>query len=156
MKEVANSKLRELLAYNKSFDYTDGETGETAPLYKSAKKKSAPRRRGPAKILDVDETGVTMKSQSQTFKEARYCVRKQVEETDVDDDELDPLHVRMRTVGPAPWEEQGQQTMGDATDADVEKGNFTSSAGTPESENGYRPAAVPAPEPPTLSAQLPS
>ena len=48
--------------------------------------------KGPAKILDIDETGVTANFQSQTFKVARYCVRKEEGEKDLDDEELDPTH----------------------------------------------------------------
>ena len=83
--------------------------------------KSTPRRRGPAIIMDIDEPGVTVKFQSQTFKVARYCVRKQVEEEDVDDEEFDPSHVRMRAVGSAFWEGQAQRVTGDGLDADEEK-----------------------------------
>ena len=46
-------------------------------------KKSNPRWRGPAKILDIDESGVALTFQSQTFKVARYCVRRKVEEKDL-------------------------------------------------------------------------
>ena len=45
--------------------------------------KSNPRRRGPAAILDIDESVATLKFQSQTFKVARYCVRRKVEEKDL-------------------------------------------------------------------------
>ena len=43
-----------------------------------------------AKILDIDETGVTAKFQSQTFTVARYCVRKQMVEKDVSELEWRP------------------------------------------------------------------
>ena len=49
-----------------------------------------PRGRGPALILDVDDTGVAPKIQSQTFKVARFCVRKK-EAKDVADADVDPL-----------------------------------------------------------------
>ena len=54
-KEVAEATKRRLPAKNKSFNCT-------------------PRRRGQAKILDIDDAGVTVKSQSQTYKVAPYCV----------------------------------------------------------------------------------
>ena len=51
-------------------------------FYKAPHRKSHPRWRGPATILDIDETGVLVKFQSQSFKVARYCVRKQVKASD--------------------------------------------------------------------------
>ena len=53
----------------------------------------------PTVISDIDETGVTVKSQSQTFKVARPCVRKTGGEKDLGDAELDPLHARFRGFG---------------------------------------------------------
>ena len=83
---------------------------------------------------------------------ARSCVRKKVAGEDVGDDELDPLHARMRTVGPVPWETQGQQDLGDAMDVDEGKGNCTSITAAPGSEPGYHPAAIPVPDPSIASA----
>ena len=80
---VANSKLRRLLAYNKTFDCIDIKVGDSVLFYKAPQKKRNPRWRGSATILDNDECGVTMKSQSQYFKVARYCVRRKVEEKDL-------------------------------------------------------------------------
>ena len=40
---------------------------------------------GPAKVLEIDETGVTAHFQSQTFKVARFCVRRRVKESEVVD-----------------------------------------------------------------------
>ena len=37
--------------------------------------------------MEIDETGDTVSSQSRTFKVARCCVRKRLEETDVTDAE---------------------------------------------------------------------
>ena len=116
--------------------------------YKSANKK------GPAQILDIDEPGATEKFQSPTLKVARHCARKQVEDKDIADDELDPLHARPRAAGPVPWETRGQQDVGGAMDVDEEKGNCTSSSGAPGSENGYHPAACSVPDSSTLFAQL--
>ena len=79
MKEIANSKLRRLLAYNKTFECTDIKMGDTVLFYKSPHRKSHPRWRGPAKILDIDETGVTVKFQSQSFKVALFCVRRKLD-----------------------------------------------------------------------------
>ena len=44
--------------------------------------EGAPRWRGPAKILDVDDGVVTVKFHGQAFKVARYCVRKKAEAQD--------------------------------------------------------------------------
>ena len=71
LKEVANSKLRRLLAHNKTFNCADIKVGDTALFYKAPHRKSHPRWRGPALILDIDETGVTVKYQTQSFKVAR-------------------------------------------------------------------------------------
>ena len=57
-------------------------------------RESTPRRRSPAKIPDTDEAGATVQFQSQTFKVARYCVRKQVEEKDAGVVEWNPTPVR--------------------------------------------------------------
>ena len=102
LKEAANIEMGRLLAYNEAFNCTDVKIGDTALFYESTNKKSAPRRRGPAKILNIDDAGATVKFQLRTFKVARYCLRRQVEERDAEDEELDPFHARMRTVGSAP------------------------------------------------------
>ena len=47
-----------------------------------------------------------MEFQSQTVKVARSCVRKQKEEKDVEDAQLDPLQTRMRRTEAAPAGEQ--------------------------------------------------
>ena len=73
-KEIANSKLRRLLAHNQTFNCTDIKIGDSVLFYKAPHRKSHPRWRGPATILDIDETGVLVKYQSQFFKVARYCV----------------------------------------------------------------------------------
>ena len=36
----------------------DVKMGDSAPFYMAANRKSTPRWRGPAKISDIDETGV--------------------------------------------------------------------------------------------------
>ena len=54
--------------------------GNSVLFHKTTNRKSAPRWRGPAKILDIGEAGVTAKFQSQSFKAARYWVRKKVED----------------------------------------------------------------------------
>ena len=51
-----------------------GRTGEDSVLF-----CKAPRWRGPAKILDIDDAGVRAKFRSQTLKVARCCVRKKMD-----------------------------------------------------------------------------
>ena len=58
---------------------TDVRIGDTVLFYTATNRKSAPRWRGPATILDVDEAGAATKFQFQTFQVARYCVREKVE-----------------------------------------------------------------------------
>ena len=65
-KKIANSKLRWSSARTKSFENAALLPGGSALFYKSVARRSAPERRGPAVILDFDETGVTLKFQSQT------------------------------------------------------------------------------------------
>ena len=57
--------------------------GDSVLFYKAPQKKSNPGRPGPAAILDIDESGVVLKFQSQTFKVARYCVRRKLDEKDL-------------------------------------------------------------------------
>ena len=64
--------------------------GDSALCYKAVNRKSTPRWRGPAKILDINETGVTSKFQSRTFKDARYCVGKKEETTDAEEVDGNP------------------------------------------------------------------
>ncbi len=59
LEEMANSKLRRLLARNRSFNPPDVKVGDPALFYKAVNCKSAPRERAPAAILDFDEPGAT-------------------------------------------------------------------------------------------------
>ena len=110
--DLARNKLRGLLAYDKSLKSTDVQSGDTTLSYRSANRKSTPRWRGSANFLVIDATWAAVKFQSQTSKVAPYCARKKVEERDVEDAELDPLHSRMRTAASAPWEHSTQRGMG--------------------------------------------
>ena len=74
LKEAASRNLRRLVTYNKSFNCTDVAIGD-AVFFVAVNRKSEPRRRAPAKVSDIDETGATVKFHSKTFKVARYCVR---------------------------------------------------------------------------------
>ena len=67
LKEVANSKLRCLLAYNKSFNCTDVAIGDSVLLHETVTRKSTPSWHGPAGILDPGDAGATVKFRSQTF-----------------------------------------------------------------------------------------
>ena len=70
------------MAFNKSFACADVKIGDIALYYRAQKKKNTPRQRGPALILDIDETGVTAKSQTRIFEVARFCVGKKGGEGD--------------------------------------------------------------------------
>ena len=83
LREVANSKLRRRLAYNKTLECVDIKVGDSVLVYKVPRKKSDPRWRGPAAILDIDEPFAVLKFQFQTFKVARYSVRRKLEEKDL-------------------------------------------------------------------------
>ena len=57
LKGKANSKLRRLLARNRPSDCTGAKAVDSALFYKPVDQKSAPRWRGAAAILEIDETG---------------------------------------------------------------------------------------------------
>ena len=70
-KENANSKLRRLLAHNETCNCAEIDVGDMAFCYKAQNWMSSLRRRGPAEVLEIDKTGVTVSRQSQNFKVAR-------------------------------------------------------------------------------------
>ena len=76
LKDIANSILRRLLAFYKSFTCADAKVGDAALFFEAQSKRTNPRRRRPAPILEIDETGVTARFQSQILKAARFCVGK--------------------------------------------------------------------------------
>ena len=76
-------------------------------VYKAASKMGMPRWRGAALILDIDETGVTAKFQSQTSKVAMFCVRNGTDAKDVEDAVLDPMRECLRSAGPDFGTQQG-------------------------------------------------
>ena len=78
LKEVAKSKLRRLLARKATHSCTEIDVGDIVLFYKAQDRGSLRRRRGPAKVLEMDESGVAMSFQSQTFKVARYFVRRRL------------------------------------------------------------------------------
>ena len=78
LRDIAISRLRRILAFNNSFNSVDVCVGGEAPFYEAPSRKSSPRRRGPAKVLLLDESGAALAFQGQAFKVARRCVRKKV------------------------------------------------------------------------------
>ena len=104
LKKVATSKLRRLMARNKAFNCTDIKVGGSVLFYNSPRRKSQPHWRGPAWVLDIDETGAMVKFQTQSFKVARYCVRKQVKANSdgsgSGDHQDDERHLRMNPISP--------------------------------------------------------
>ena len=57
------------------------------PFYKKQSRKSSPRRGGPAKVLEIDDAGATVSFQSQTSKVARYCVRRRMKDSEIQEGE---------------------------------------------------------------------
>ena len=55
LREVANSKLRRILAHNQTFNCAELAVGDVVLFRKTPNRKSSPRRRGPAKVLEIDE-----------------------------------------------------------------------------------------------------
>ena len=78
LEEKSKRKLRRILAFNNSFDSADAAVGNEVLHYKAPARKSGPRWRGPAKVPLMDDSGVALSFQGQTFKVARHCVRKKV------------------------------------------------------------------------------
>ena len=147
LQEKASSSLRRLLAFHKSFTCTDEQIGETAPFSKAQNKKSTPQWRGPALILDIDETGVTVKLQSQVFKVARFCVRMREERKDAEEAGPDLVRVRFHQSGYDLGVQLGQIDVGKDMESDRDDGNSTLCTGTPESGSGPRPGMLPASDP---------
>ena len=83
LKEIANSMLRRLLARNQTFNCAVIDVGDMVLFFKARNRKSFPRRRGPAKVLEIDDAGATVSFQSQNFDVARYCVRKRTKDSEV-------------------------------------------------------------------------
>ena len=128
--------LRRLLAYNKSFNCVDVQIGDAALLYKGTNKKGMARRRGPELISDIDETGVRVKVQAQTFRAARFRMRKKVRAKAVVDARLDPLCVRLKSVEPDLGDKEGRLDTQAGLHAGEEAGDCTFSTGAPDSGSG--------------------
>ena len=107
--ELANSKSRRLSAHYRLFNCTNAQVGDPAPIYKAANRKSAPRRRrGPAAILETEETDLTAKPQGRTFRVARYCILRQVASKHVGDAYWIPTAGRMDTLDGLPSATSGR------------------------------------------------
>ena len=143
-KGAANSKLRSLLAYNKSSKCTDVQIGDTAPFYEAIHRKSTPRWRGPAKTLDIDEPGATVEFQSQTFKVARHCVRKKDEE-DVGEVAQNPSQDQPTAMELAPRGVSTLRDEGNEMEMEAETADTSSSAGAPGDSSHSYPEATPVP-----------
>ena len=110
LKEIANSKFQRLAEFNKSSTCANVDIGDDVLFFKAQSQKSAPRRRGPSPILDVDEAGVTAKFRAQISKVARFGVRKQGGEKDAVVAELDSEQDRFRPSGA--WRRMGTWRWG--------------------------------------------
>ena len=78
LRGMATGKVRRIMDRNQTFNSIEITIGDSVIFYRQVSRKSTPRRRGPATILAIHETGVTVKFQSQPFTIARCCVRKRV------------------------------------------------------------------------------
>ena len=146
LKGIATGRLRKFLAYDKSFACANVNIVDTALLYKAQNKKGAPRWRGLASILHIDEAGVAVEFQSRTFKVARFCVRGKVEDAQVGGDEVDPLKERLRAGG---LDLGSRQEPADEDDMWVRM-RRSSGRGV-----GLEQEAIPAADSPSLSVQVP-
>ena len=61
LKETGNSKLIRPLANNQSFECADVKVGDWALHHDTVSWKSAPKWRGLAAILDIDQSGATVR-----------------------------------------------------------------------------------------------
>ena len=136
--EIANSNLRRHVAHNKAFNCAEIDDGDMALFFNAQNRKSSPRRRGRAKVLEIGETGVTVSFQSQNFKVARYRVRKRIENSEFAerDGKLPP------TAG-YPWVGalDGDTGLAPMLPEDVPNDHEMGDGGLP-TESGGKPTAV--------------
>ena len=92
LKEIAYSRLRQLLAFSESVACAEVKIGDAALLCNAQGRKSAPRRRGPASILDIDGAGVTGRWRG-------FARESGGGDEGVADAELDPAQIRFRHFG---------------------------------------------------------
>ena len=67
MGEDTYGKLCRLSAHDETFRRADAREADSVIFRKQISRESAPKRRGPAVALDMDEAGVAAKFQGQTF-----------------------------------------------------------------------------------------
>ena len=115
LKEVANRKLRRLLACNKSSNCADFKIGDSVLFYKTPDRKRTRKWRGTACISDIDETGETARYRSQTFKVARYCLRGRVDEKELGEVKISADQRRTSVFEPE-WESPSLGWTPKATD----------------------------------------
>ena len=82
---MANSTERRMLGHNQSPHITEIDAWNSAIFPNKLERRVPSHWRGSAGILDIDKTGVAVKSQIRTFKVARNCLRKREETMDVGD-----------------------------------------------------------------------
>ena len=87
---IADSRMRRFASRNKYFKCADVQPGRSAPLNKSVGRRSAPKWCGPEAVIGTDAGGVTAKFQGQSYKVARYCVRRRVDPEVAGSVEWDP------------------------------------------------------------------
>ena len=101
-KGMTNRKLRRLLAHNRSSNCAAAKIGDSAQSYLAVNRKRAPRRRGPAAILDIDDTDVAAEYQGQTPEVARHRQRRQVGRGDVAEANWGPTAENLGTLDAMP------------------------------------------------------
>ena len=161
--EIAKSKLRRLLAQNKSFNCTDVAVGDSVLFYKAKSRKSSPRWGGRAKILEIYETGLTVFFQSRTFKVARFCVRNRLKEKDVAGEEWKNslrrgspwMESPAGGAGLAPDVNENRPDTAEMVDGDKPTGNGYQSTTEPEETVMASRRLIPAPASPVHSAKEP-
>ena len=87
LKKIANSKLRCLLAQKNSFNCANIAITDSVLFEEAQNRRISPRWRVLAKISGVEVAGVKVTFQGPTFKAARHCARKRLDEKDVREDE---------------------------------------------------------------------
>ena len=159
-REVANSKLRRILAHSQTFNCAEAAVGDMVLFHKTPHRKRSPRWRGPAKVLEIDETGVTVSFQSQTFKLARFRVRRRVKESEVvDQDGRVPCSTAEPWIGTWRTDKDGVQVNGDV-DAPEELGSDGAGANVAPAQPQTRddsmasPCLIPVPDSTTHGEDL--
>ena len=139
------------------------EIGDSAPSKKAADRNSPPRWRGPAKRLDIDETGVTADFRSQSLKVARHRASGKMDAQGVGEVQWGPA-----SGTAAPWvgvalEDLGSVRKNDGLPLGGEGDPVVSGTASPKESSDVNaiscssspaPRAVPVPGSPPLSVQL--